>query len=79
VRSRTNIHNAYGTGLELDQDTWKVVDRNKPTWVESTWTLDRVRIFKQASTISQILELVFSILLVFAVAITMYFWDKFVK
>ncbi|KAI8929923.1 Nicastrin-domain-containing protein [Entophlyctis helioformis] len=59
VLSMTQYHQAYGTGLAMDESTgaFRVVDPSKGTWTESTWGNLRVRIFKAQSLVYQGLQL----------------------
>ncbi|KAI8136925.1 Nicastrin-domain-containing protein [Fennellomyces sp. T-0311] len=64
IRTFTNYHDAYGTGLAYDEATGKVhvVDRTKATWTESTWNTPVFRTFLVTSRKQQAVELVVGVL-----------------
>ncbi|CEI91268.1 hypothetical protein RMCBS344292_05565 [Rhizopus microsporus] len=64
IKSLTNYHEAYGTGLQYDErkNVVKIVDPSKGTWVESTWDEPQLRIFNITSKIHQAIELVIGLL-----------------
>ncbi|KAI8391220.1 Nicastrin-domain-containing protein [Radiomyces spectabilis] len=64
VKTFTEYHPAYGTGLHYDEAEGKlgVVDPTKGTWTESTWNTPKLRIFLVTSEKHQIVELVIGLL-----------------
>ncbi|SAM09515.1 hypothetical protein [Absidia glauca] len=64
VNTMTSYHPAYGTGLQIDESTGKIVvkDSTKGTYTESTWDSPSLRMFLVPSRKQQYIELVIGML-----------------
>jgi len=76
--SLTRLHDAYGTGLNLNfgNGEWQVSDTQSGTWFESKWGRTRIRVYLQASSYLQGLQLAIGILLTVLAGLSTRYWSS---